>query len=158
MYSLALLLVLLVGVAFVARRRDVFVRLPARFESVRGLIETVEELTRGARLGEDIVFHCRLALDEACANIITHSYANAPSGMIEAHVKIVHGRVRIRLVDYGEPYDPSLVQQPLRASSLDMLNPGGLGLFLIRSVMDEVHYHASPKGNSLLLVKYCQQP
>ena len=148
-----LLTALLAATAVIARHRWVILRVPARLESVRPLADTLDECVRQAQFDDQAAFHCRLALDEACANIIKHSYDNDPQGEIEARIRINPGMCEIRLTDFGKPYDPAHVVPPTVGMPVEDITPGGLGLHLMRTVMDEVRYTAGPNGNCLVLVK-----
>lgn len=147
---------LLVGIALIARRRSVTVRVPARLDSIRPLSSLLEQMGREAELGEQAVFHCRLALDEACANIIEHSYEDNPNGEIEATIQVTRDSCAIFLTDFGKPYDPARVNDPASGVSIDEMKPGGLGLHLMRNVMDVVHYEPGPRGNRLTMIKHRQ--
>jgi len=147
---------LLIGIAFIARRRSVTVRVPARLDSIRPLSSLVERMGREAELGEQAVFHCRLALDEACANIIEHSYEDDPNGEIEATIQVTRDACAIFLTDFGKPYDPARVNDPAAGVPIDEMKPGGLGLHLMRNVMDVVRYEPGPRGNRLTMIKHRQ--
>jgi serine/threonine-protein kinase RsbW len=108
---------------------------------------------RRARLGEPDAYQCKLAVDEACSNIIRHAYGGEPTGEFDVLIQIDDGVFTIQLTDYGEPYDPQDIPSPTMGSTIEDAQPGGLGLYLIRSVMDEVHYTPDPHGNRLVMVK-----
>lgn len=148
------LALLLLITAILLRKRTIQLRIPARVESIRWLTGLVDEMAREVKLSEQVIFQCRLALDEACANIINHSYPESATGEIDVFIQADRGGCMIRLTDFGEPYDPAVVSTPVPARSIDDVHPGGLGLHLIRSVMDEVRYTPGPDGNRLLMVKY----
>ncbi len=150
---IAVLAILLVASAVFLRQQQVIVRVPARYESVRALTALLGRFMQSARLGEQEAFACRLALDEACVNIIEHAYANDPGGEIEMLIKAAPGHCTIRLTDYGHSYDPATLPPPQIGSNLESVRPGGLGLFLMQQVMDEVTYTAGPDGNSLSMTK-----
>ena len=82
------LAILLLLSAMMLRKRTLRLRLPARFESIRWLSSVVDELAREARMSEEAIFQCRLAISEALANIINHSYRRDPSGEIEAFIRL----------------------------------------------------------------------
>lgn len=149
--------VLLIG-AFLARNRTVVVRVPAQYDSIRTLASLLGKIAGTARLDEQEAFACRLALDEACVNIIEHAYANAASGEIEVTIQGAPGMCMICLTDFGEPYDPQEVARPRFGVDIEDASPGGLGLYLMRSMMDEVQYVVSPYGNSLIMVKRSSLP
>jgi len=91
-----------------------------------------------------------LAVDEACSNIIRHSYKGRADMPIWVKIRTLQGEIRVELRDLGEKIDPA----KLRPRDLDDVRPGGLGIHLIRSLMDEVTYDLSePEGNRLILVR-----
>lgn len=147
------LLLLLGATARLMRRRTAIVRIPARYENIRTLMSLLGPFTREARLGDLEVFECRLALDEACVNIIEHAYGRDATGEIEVALHAVPGQCVIRLTDFGIPYDPQNALPPSRGASLEETRAGGLGLYLMRELMDEVRYTVGPHGNSLVMIK-----
>jgi anti-sigma regulatory factor (Ser/Thr protein kinase) len=95
-----------------------------------------------------------LAVDEACANIIRHTYHGDTSQSIEICCKDSEDLLEIVLRDCGPPLDLERIV-PRR---LDEIRPGGLGTHFIRSVMDEVNYaHREGGGNTLRMVKRLQK-
>lgn len=144
---------LLAAAALIARHQSGSFRVPARLDQVRPLVARIVSKARQAHLDEQAIHHCRLALDEACCNIIEHSYAGFPEGEIEVIVDVRDGECAIHLVDFGHPYNPEMVPSPEIGASIDNLRPGGLGLYLMRQVMDEVSYTPSPRGNRLTMIK-----
>jgi serine/threonine-protein kinase RsbW len=96
-----------------------------------------------------------MAVDEACANIIEHAYGGEGRGDIECTCQIDGDGLLVRLCDQGRPFDPSSVPEPDINGSLEERQEGGLGLFLIRKLVDEVRFEFTPgSGNVLTLVKW----
>jgi len=150
----AVLFALLIFAALVSRSRIVRLRVPARLDSIRPITALASDLAQRARLSDQAVFQCRLALDEACMNIIEHAYAFDPEGEIDVVIEAGRGRCTIQLIDYGQPYHPPAIPEPDRDISLEDASPGGLGLYLMRRVMDEVRYTPGPRSNCLIMVKH----
>jgi len=152
-----LFILLLTGLLCLAawslRSSHAMLRVPARYDSIRALTSTVNHFVRAARLGEREEFEFRLALDEACVNIIEHAYDNDLSGEIAIFVRAVPGMCEIRLTDFGVAYDPRSIMPPQFGIGLGDSRPGGLGLHLMQKMMDEVNYTAGPDGNCLKMVK-----
>jgi len=123
---------------------------PAYLGIVRALVECVARL---AGFAEPEVSHVVVALDEACTNIIRHQYEGRRDERIdiEALLDLEAGRVQFVLRDYGPVRDP----KHFRGRDLADVRPGGLGLHIIRKVMDEVEYSAAPGGGMLL--KLCKR-
>ena len=129
-------------------------RFPARLETTRYLGELAVRAAQFADFDESAVFQTRLAVDEACTNIIEHAYPNSEGGEIEVVIQARPGEIQIHLTDFGEPYDPGQVRsQPPTGLPLEEALPGGLGLYLMRRVMDEVYYTSHPNSNTLVMVK-----
>lgn len=152
MFALALFALLLTA-ALISRRRVVRARVPAQVDSIRFVIGLASDLAKEAHLSDKSIYQCRLALDEACMNIIEHAYANDPSGEIEVEIEAGRGRCTIQLTDFGESYYPNSVPDPAVGKPIEEVTPGGLGLYLMRRVMDEVRYIPGPRSNCLVMVK-----
>jgi serine/threonine-protein kinase RsbW len=78
------------------------------------------------------------AFGEAFNNAAIHSYRGRPPGEVEIEIELGANAITIRMMDFGNSYDFSAVPEP----DLEALPESGLGLFIIRSFMDEVEYHA----------------
>ncbi len=96
-----------------------------------------------------------LAVDEAVANIIEHAYEDQRVGTIEIETFITEGRFKVCIKDSGKKFRPDSIETP---DMLDHVKAGkrkGLGIFLMRQIMDEVRYiFKEGLENELVLVKY----
>jgi serine/threonine-protein kinase RsbW len=101
---------------------------------------------------ESIVYNLQLAAHEACANIIDHAYAGEAEHriLIEMSLTLRPRGLAIELHDTGCSFDIESVPEP----NLNEAHDHGYGLFLIRSLMDEVRYTSRPDGNYWLLMKH----
>lgn len=124
--------------------RKYHITLPARNESIPVLRDFIHRLcTQHGILGqpvEDIL----LSSDEAATNIIMHAYSetNEISPTFECDVEILRGEhFRIDFKDRGKTFDPSQVQEPNLSENLSGQRRGGFGVYLIKSLMDSIHYH-----------------
>lgn len=122
---------------------------PRLLKTIRGV---VGEMAMLSGFAQDEVQFIMLAVDEACANVIRHAYAGRTNGEVRLCCRASGDRVEFRLVDHGLP--PPDRFEP---RSLDEVRPGGLGLHLIRSIMDEVRFESVGDGNELYLAK-CVRP
>lgn len=94
----------------------------------------------------------KLAVDEACTNIIKHAYGQA-SGEIKIVAEIALGKVDIRILDSGKRFDFASIKDPDLDQYVETGRKGGLGVFLINRLMDRVEYRAGDDGNELFLTK-----
>jgi anti-sigma regulatory factor (Ser/Thr protein kinase) len=92
-----------------------------------------------------------VAVDEACTNVIRHSYDGARDRRILFQCAVVPGEtIAFRLRDFGK----KVPAEALQSRDLDDVRPGGLGLHFIREIMDEVEFNTKPIiGTELLLLK-----
>lgn len=100
-----------------------------------------------------------LAVDEACANVIEHAYGHDVTKEVTVRASFDDDVVRISVVDSGAGFDPLEVKQEELAKLIEERRTGGLGMRLIRTLMDEVRYEIEPgKKNELHMVKRLHIP
>lgn len=128
-------------------------RVPGRYDQLDRISDFVGGAAKDAGLDAKAVFHCQLATDEACTNIIEHGYGGEGRGEISITCQIQSGRIMIELQDSAGPFDPTSVPSPNVTAGLDERSGGGYGIHFIRQVMDQVEYRALGRGNLLRLVK-----
>ena len=127
---------------------------PARFEFLDEIRELVAEVARIGGFSEKEVYSLQLAADEAASNIIEHAYAGVSNASLDVTCNFDGDKIVITMHDNGRPFDPSKVKQPNLKASLSERQIGGLGMYLMRKLMDEVHYEANSRtGNVLIMTK-----
>lgn len=118
----------------------------------------VREFIRASWLsyGHDVKEGMKVALsvDEACTNIIKHAYHNESTGLIKIKVDNRKDKFIIRITDRGSHFNPNQVPEPNIPERQRNKKGGGLGMFLMKKLMDEVKYMNKGKSNELVLVKY----
>ena len=90
-----------------------------------------------------------LGVDEACTNVIRYAYRLRDDQLISLQMEGLRKCVRMRLRDYGEKALPN----QMKGRSQNLIKPGGLGLYLIRTAFDEVDYIHKRRGTELVLTK-----
>jgi serine/threonine-protein kinase RsbW len=130
------------------------ITLPGRFEYLPQIGEFVTRAAKAAGLTTAAIDAVEMAVDEAFTNIIEHAYGYEGRGDIQCSCHISEDGLTVILNDYGRPFDPESVPEPNIHARLEQRKEGGLGLYLIRQLMDEVRFEFDPEtGNSLTLVK-----
>lgn len=125
----------------------------ARLENLADIRRFVEDACRGTRLTDAACFDLKLAVDEACTNVIEHAYAGA-GGTIAVSCAAEGDGLRITIRDRGRAFDPARLTAPDVTAPSEERTVGGLGWHLIRRSVDEVDYERDPSGeNRLTLVK-----
>ena len=135
------------------------VTLPARFTSLDQVRRFVVQAAKECDLDPTSVDAVELAVDEAFSNIIEHAYGGESQEEIQCSCEKSIDRLVIVLKDCGKPFDPTVVPDPELNARLEEREVGGLGMYFMSQLMDEVHYSftAGPGGrkncNALTLVK-----
>ncbi len=95
-----------------------------------------------------------LAVDEACTNIIKHAYKLSPQGEIIIKIDYDEEQFTITIIDYGKSFEPDRIPRPDLQKYYREHRVGGLGMYLMKSLMDDVEYTSIPgKYNQVLLSK-----
>ena len=94
-------------------------------------------------------------MDEACTNIVKHAYHYIPQGEITINIKSNKSKFKITITDSGSKFNPNEIEEPNLREYHKQKKVGGLGMFLMKKLMDEVNYHTLTKDrNQVVLVKY----
>lgn len=127
----------------------------ANFDVLDEIRDFVAETARQANFSDKEIYSIQLAADEACSNVIEHAYAGVDNGQIDLACFVIDRGVKIIIRDQGKSFNPSSVPEPNLGADLTERQIGGLGMYLMRKLMDEVTYEASTQaGNILTMVKY----
>ena len=116
-----------------------------------GLIRKVlQELLDSHDVPADTARRLILCVDEACANVIKHSYEGPCDEPIEATFSFEEDDFKVQIRDYGKQCNTSQI----KPRCLDDVKPGGLGTHFMNEIMDEVSYCTDrAKGTLLTMIK-----
>lgn len=137
-----------------AIERKFTLKVPSSTEILVLIRDFVTSVGKQAKMNDEDISQLELAVDEACANVIEHAYGHDISKEVIIRAIFDEDEVRISVIDTGRGFDPD----KLKPESLDQLvahrKSGGLGLRLIKSLMDEVSYEIVPgQKNELHMTK-----
>ena len=128
-------------------------RIAAELKNLAEIRRFVRETASALGVDPAMIPDVLLAVDEAASNIVLHGY-QGQEGIIEIEVRREGDALVIRLRDEAAPFDPTCVPPPDLTLPLEQRALGGVGIYLIRQVMDEVTHRITPQGgNELTLVK-----
>jgi serine phosphatase RsbU (regulator of sigma subunit)/anti-sigma regulatory factor (Ser/Thr protein kinase)/tetratricopeptide (TPR) repeat protein len=125
---------------------------PANIDYLGDMRDTVTEFGRKYGVSEQVINAFKLAIDEAGTNIIRHAYRDW-DGKIILRMIVRDKTVTVSLIDQGHTFDLRKVQDPDLQRYVDIGKKGGLGIFIIRRVIDKIDYRKTPEGNELRLSK-----
>jgi serine/threonine-protein kinase RsbW len=124
----------------------------AKVEQLARISEFIADAMRAFGLNDRKSFEVQLAVDEACANIMHYAYSKA-GGTIELSCERRNAEVRITIKDYGKPFDPTAVPPPKLDTDVEHRGVGGLGIYFMRRMVDELAYEYRDGQNALTMVK-----
>jgi len=95
-----------------------------------------------------------LAVDEACTNVIFHGYNRNPEKYFDITVEFKENRFVVHIDDVGKGYDLRNHPTPSMKDYISKPKPGGLGIKIIKNLVDEIDYQQTPNRNKLTLTKH----
>jgi serine/threonine-protein kinase RsbW len=130
-------------------------RILSRTDNLLEIREFVGESARAFGFSEEDTANIVLAVDEACTNIIKHAYQYAANKEIEVSIFPKNRSFEIRIFDSGRSFNPSTIPQPDLKEHIGHHRRGGLGVYLMKRLMDKVEYNFQKgKRNEVRLIKY----
>lgn len=125
---------------------------PGKPEYVSTVRMMISSLANAAGFDVEAIEDMKVAVSEACTNVVCHGLTAADS--YEVFCEVADEKLRITVRDTGEGCDMERYQCP----DLNCPKEGGLGLFIIRALMDEVIIDSElGKGTQIQMVKYCRK-
>ena len=120
---------------------------------VSKLNDFIEEIGREFTIAPDVLFNLNLVLEEAVVNVINYAYPKEEHEFIYLSASMHEGSIVLVLTDTGKAFDPTAAPEADITLSADERQIGGLGIFLIRQIMNEVKYERIDGKNILTLEK-----
>lgn len=117
------------------------------------LNQFIEEIGEEFSLTPDVTFNLNLVLEEAVVNIINYAYPKEHQDLIYLSARLHEGSIVLILTDTGKEFDPTMAPEADITLSAEDREIGGLGIFLIRQIMNEVKYERIEGKNVLTLEK-----
>jgi serine/threonine-protein kinase RsbW len=125
--------------------------MPADSEAIGAAVDSITATLERLEVPEQKRFEIALAVQEALANAVVHGCGNDPSKQVRCRLQSdPQGRIVIIVTDPGPGFSPDVAPDPKRSENL--YTDHGRGVYLIRQLMDEVHF--APNGNEIRMWKY----
>lgn len=146
-----------------SRRQAISLTVTATLDSLPRLLDAVDEVSDAAGANPAVRHDLRLAVEEACVNVMRHAYRGGKPGQLTIDLAPATWQgapaIRVLIQDCGMPFDPLQCGSPQRGSDIEQLPIGGLGIHLMRQMTDSQSYRRdAATGNNLTLVKAMNPP
>lgn len=133
--------------------RSFSLKLAAELKQLAAVYDFVRKMAAALELDPAAAYDVQLAIDEAVTNIIRHGY-RGQQGEIEIEIQQAEADIVVYVRDEAPPFDPTAVPTPDLTGPLAERAPGGMGILLMRQVMDEASHQLTARGgNELTLIK-----
>lgn len=126
--------------------------LPSTLSTVDAVETKATEYAQKAGFDEDTASQISMVSREAAVNAVLHGNKKDPGKQVRATFDLTAEALTIKIADEGAGFDPTAVPDPLSPEGL--LKPSGRGIFLMRAIMDEVHFRELSPGAEITLVKH----
>jgi anti-sigma regulatory factor (Ser/Thr protein kinase) len=117
------------------------------------IAEYVAGRASAAGLDEERTFEVQMAVDEACTNSIQHAYRGHASGELRVCCFREGDDFVVEITDHGAPFDPQTIPNPDVTGPLEERAIGGLGVYLMRRLMDSVHFRTDPESGNVVVMR-----
>lgn len=124
-----------------------------QIEELSALAEGIDDLAEKWDLSQALAMNINLVIEEALSNIIFYAFTDNDKHEIKISVSLNNNMLIIKITDNGIPFNPLEQQQPDINLPAEDRPVGGLGIFLISQIMDEMHYTRQKNQNILTLNK-----
>ncbi len=127
--------------------------LPNDIETIPQLSEFIDGVAEEAGLDMAFTMSLNLAIEEAVVNVMSYAYPEGTVGYVDIEMKVGGGKLCCILSDAGTPFDPTLNPEADTTLSVEERSIGGLGIHLMRQIMDDISYSYQDGHNVLTLTK-----
>ena len=134
-----------------------FTQIAGTPEGIRQAAGTLDAFCQAQALPDSVSWRLRVAVDEIVANIVAHAGGPAPP-TIDLELSREGNIVEITVADDGPAFDPLVHPPPDVSVPLEAREPGGLGILILRSLIDEVRYTRTRRNELTLRTRIVAGP
>jgi len=129
--------------------------IPSITENLQMIREFVLKIAAKTGFNEETQEQIALAVDEACTNVIKHAHHHDARRLMDIQIQTDAKKMKITITDKGRGFDITKLKDPDVEQFIRESKHGGLGIYLIKTLMDEVDYEFNPGvKNQVQLTKY----
>ena len=133
------------------RKRSTFKSSTDNLSSIRDFVKSTAQQVG---FSKDISGNIILAVDEAVTNVIKHAYNYSEEGKILVSISFIKNKFSVSISDKGTHFNSKLIKDPNLEEYYKQKRVGGLGMFLMKKLMDDVKYSQPQNRNKVTLIKY----
>ena len=127
--------------------------LPNDVNTIPQLNEFMDLFCEEAGVGMETTMSLNLAMEEAVVNVMEYAYPEGATGSVNIDAQAADGKMSFVITDNGIPFDPTATEEVDTSLPVEERSIGGLGIHLIRHIMDDIQYERTDDTNILRLTK-----
>ena len=127
--------------------------LPNDVNTIPQLNEFLDSFFDEVGIGMEMTMSLNLALEEAVVNVMDYAYPKGTNGTVHIDAMAANGKMSFVITDHGTPFDPTAAKEIDTTLPVEERAIGGLGIHLIRHIMDDIQYERTDNCNVLKLTK-----
>jgi len=128
------------------------ITIPAQMSFLSQIRDFIGQVGRKFKYSDKLINSFKLVIDEACTNIISHGYDGLEPGPIKLVFESDVEKIRLNIFDEGKSFNPDNADEADIESDWEERRIGGLGLFMIKEMVDEIEYTQTDEGSNLLVL------
>lgn len=132
------------------------ITIPCAKSNLQLIRNFIIEILKAEKLSDLEIHSMVLAVDEVCANIIIHSNKCSPEQSLELHMEVKQDKVEYEIVDNGIGFDIRKYPEPDLNEIIKTKRKGGVGLMLVKRIMDDIDYFTRSGKSVVKLTKYLE--
>ena len=122
--------------------------------NLKGIRDFIRVSLKGHGISDVVMNEIVLALDEMCSNLMIHAHNCNPDDLLDLHIEIPgKGKLIFEIIDEGHSFDINGFQEPDLGNLIHEKRKGGLGIRLVKSIMDDIEYTSKDGKNVCRLTK-----
>ena len=125
-----------------------------KFSEIERIATVVSEFGQRNDLPDEVIYDIRLVLEEIVSNIIKYGYKDSDEHQIDIQINLESSTLTLEIKDDGNPFNPLEVRNDEVEKPWDERETGGMGIYIVKNLMDKTEYHRVEDNNILLLKKY----
>ena len=147
----------MLSIQYLCLQRDIKLKrsltLPNDIETIPQLNVFIDQAAEDAPLPPDLSMSLNLAIEEAVVNVMSYAYPRGTHGDVIIDLFVTDQQLTIAIIDQGIPFDPTSQVEADTSLSVEDRPIGGLGIYLVRQLMDSINYERIGGKNVLTLIK-----
>ena len=127
---------------------------PAKKDLIDSMIDPILDSLKEVEASGKVIYQLHLTLEEIFVNIVNYAYDEEGGNVdISYHLDIENRNVKITITDKGKEFDPLKVEEPSFEGTAKERKIGGLGIYIVKNLVDDIEYHRFNNQNVLEITK-----